>query len=58
MFWKIFTVGLALAGLGFVGAGAAVADSVARPAPVTTTLALDDDDWGDDGWWDDDGWDD
>lgn len=43
-FWKILTVGLALAGLGLVGAGTAVADDVPRPTPATTTSALDDDD--------------
>ncbi|MHC9296152.1 hypothetical protein ACRCUN_27115 [Mycobacterium sp. LTG2003] len=59
--WKVMTVGLALTGLGLVGAGTAFADST-PPAPVTAvnaTLAFDDDDdWGDDDWYGHDDWDD
>ncbi|MGU3498259.1 hypothetical protein [Mycobacterium sp. C31M] len=51
---KLLVVALALAGMGFVGAGAAFAES---PAPLTTigTTVLADNDWDD--WYDDD-WDD
>lgn len=59
---KLFTIALALAGLGFLGAGTAFADEAATPVPAvpatgTTILADDDwDDWYDDDW--DDRWDD
>jgi hypothetical protein len=57
---KILTLALALAGLGFLGAGTAFAEEHTVPVGTTpasgaTILADDDDDWDD---WHDDDWDD
>ena len=54
-YWKVLTVGLALTGLGFIGAGTALANGTPQPASSVTTVADDDwDDWGDwDDWYDD-----
>jgi hypothetical protein len=50
--WKVVTAGVALTGLGVLGAGAAYADHgpVMAGGSTTTVLAMDDSPWDDSSW--------